>query len=83
MTVRSICLLNNRKQANGNDGVVEHGNNGGDAVNPFKPERDVDEHRAERDQHDVDGLLPQIGSNFGTDNLITSNGKITREALLF
>ena len=61
---------------------MKHGNHGRDAIDPLKSESDIDQHRAERDQHHIDGLLPQIGADMRADDFDIANRKRTRIALL-
>ena len=82
MTVKIDLLIEQREQPDRDDGVVKHGDHGRHAINPFKPECNVNQHRAQRDQHHVDRLLPQIRADLRPDNFDASDCEISREAIL-
>ena len=75
-------LIEEGEQANGDDGVVKDSNHGGDAINPFKAEGNVDQHGGEGDQNNVDGLLPQIGADLRSNDFYAADGEVAGLAFL-
>ena len=47
ITVREMSLFSKGERTHGDQGIVKHGDYGGNAVNPFKTEAQINQHSGE------------------------------------
>src|SRR5579863_8919936 len=75
--------MKQREKTQGNEHVVENGNDGGGSVHPLKPEGNIYQHAGQSIESGEDGLAAQLGADGGTDDFDVANGELAEDETAF
>src|SRR5579863_392147 len=75
--------MKQREKTQGNEHVVENGNDGGGSVHPLKSEGNIYQHAGQSIESGEDGLAAQLSADGGADDFDVADGELAEDETVF